>query len=133
MPVVSDFVVILGDTNDVIVGDDHFLWESEPFGTGGREPGGLAILTFMVKGLTQAQNDVDVRINGQHVGWIFRYNGANPAHWYTQIINIGPGVLNNGPNILRLQAVEIEGGGGGGNNFDDFSVRDIVCFFQQEA
>jgi hypothetical protein len=131
MPVVSDFVVIQGNPQHII-GDNNIEWE-QPFSTGGREPGGLAILTLMVKGLTQAEADVDVQINGESVGTIYRYTGANPAHWYSQIINIGPGVLHNGLNTLRLEAVGVAGGGGGGNDFDDFAVRDVVCFFQQEA
>jgi hypothetical protein len=135
MTKVSDFVVVLGNNTETI-GDDQILWESDRFSTAGRLADGFAFLTFMVKGLTQAASNVDVVIaNGDEhlVGRIYRYNGANPAHWYTQTIEIGPGVLNNGPNTLRLVAVDIAGGGAGGDDFDDFSVRDIICFFQQEV
>ena len=129
MAVLSDFVVIQGDSNRR-VGDGATLWEKN-FNTGGRHSGGAAILMFMVKGLTVAEKDVDVKINNTSVGKIFRYNGANANHWFTQIINIGSGILNNGNNELQIEAIDYEGGGS--DHFDDFYLRDVVCFFQQSS
>lgn len=130
MPVLSDFTVIQGDVNRR-VGDGATLWE-KTFNTGGRHPGGQAILTLMVKGLTETNSDVDVKINNVSVGKIFHYKGANPNHWFSQTINIGGGILNNGDNELQLEAVTWPGATPN-NLFDDFFLRDVVCFFQQAA
>ncbi|MCB1985735.1 MAG: hypothetical protein H6936_14120 [Burkholderiales bacterium] len=129
MPILSDFVVIQGDVNRR-VGDGAILWEKN-FPTGGHN-GQYGILMLMIKGLTVAQKDVDVKINNKSVGKIFRYEGANANHWFTQIINIGPNILkNNGTNELQIEAVDYVGGGS--DHFDDFYLRDVVCFFSQST
>lgn len=130
MPVVSDLQVIQGDAARRI-GDGATLWEKN-FNTGGRYSGGKAILMLMVKGLTATDSDVDVKINNTSVGVIEHYNGADSRHWFTQIINIGSGILNNGTNELQIEAVSW-GGATPSNLFDDFYVKDVVCIFQQEA
>jgi hypothetical protein len=129
MPVVADFTVIQGDAVRRI-GDGATLWEKQ-FPTGGRYVPGGAILMLMVKGLTVATKPVDVKINNRSVGRIYPYRGADPNHWFTQIINIGSGILNHPYNELQIQAVDYVGGGD--DNFDDFYLRDVVCFFNQEA
>ena len=129
MAIVSDFTLIQGDA-DQVIGDGSILWE-KTFATNGRLDNQSAILMLMVQGLTGATADVDVVINGVVVGHIFRYNGAHASHWYTNIINIEGGKLRDGDNTLRLLAVPTAGGGG--DNFDDFAVRDVVCFFHQNA
>ena len=130
MPVLCDFMVIQGDSSRRI-GDSATLWE-KTFSTGGRHPGGMAILMFMVKGLTATDSNVDVKINNTSVGKIFHYKGADPNHWFTQIINIGSGILSNGNNEIQIEAVSYPGATPG-NIFDDFFIRDVVCVFQQET
>jgi len=129
MPVLSDFVVIQGDASKRI-GDGATLWEKN-FNTGGRHAGGHAILMYMVKGLTVAKKDPIVKINNREVGKIFRTEGANRNYWFTQIINIGPNILNNGNNEIQIEAVDYVGGGS--DHFDDFFLRDVVCLFQQSS
>lgn len=131
MPVVCDIKVIQGDAARRIGDGGVTLWE-KTFNTGGRHAGGEAVLMLMVKGLTSANTDVDVLINNTKVGVIEHYNGADSSHWFTQIINIGGGILNNGNNELQIQAVSFPGAGPG-NLFDDFFVKDVVCTFQQAA
>lgn len=130
MPVLSDFAVIQGDASRRI-GDGKILWEKY-FDTVARHSGGNAILMFMVKGLTVTDTTVDVKINNKSVGKIFNYNGADRNHWFTQIINIGGGILKNGQNELQIEAVSYPGASPG-DIFDDFFVRDVVCFFQQKS
>ena len=137
MTILADFVVVEGDETHLI-GDQLFVWNAT-FKTDNVHATGSAMLMLMVRGLTQATQDVDVQLNGTRVGTIFRHTGADQEHWYTQIINIGSGILRDTnanpqlPNELTLEAVPIMGGGGSGNNFDGFRVRDIICFFQQEV
>lgn len=137
MPVLCDFVVIQGDANRRI-GDGAILWE-KTFNTGGRRSGGQAILMLMVKGLTYATEPVDVKINNKSVGKIFPYRlptnaerNATADHWHTQIINIGGGILNSRNNELQMVAVGFPESTPS-NVFDDFFVRDVVCFFQQSS
>jgi hypothetical protein len=130
MPVVCDIKVIQGDISKRI-GDGSTIWEQN-FNTGGRYNGGDAILMFMVKGLTETNSDVNVKINNTKVGVIENYNGAKSSHWFTQIINIGGGILRSGDNELQIEAVSWSGATPG-NLYDDFSIKDVVCFFQQKA
>jgi hypothetical protein len=130
MPVVCDFNVIQGDAVRRI-GDGATLWEQN-FNTGGRHPGGNAILMLMVKGLTVTDSDVEVLINNTPVGIIEHYNGADNRHWFTQVINIGPNILNDGNNELQIQAVSYDEAVPG-DLYDDFFVKDVVCIFQQAA
>ena len=109
MPVVCDIQVIQGDAVRRI-GDGAMLWEKS-FNTGGRYSGGKAILMLMVKGLTSTNTDAEVRINNTLVGHITDYNGASANHWFTQIINIGGGILRDGNNEIRITAVSWPGAG----------------------
>ncbi len=131
MPVVSDFVVIQGD-NPVVVGEPPKDEFNDTFNTGGRWPNGGAILMLMVRGLTATDKNVSVVINGKPVGWIYNHKGANKNHWFTQIINIGKGVLKNGNNSIRIEGVSWKGAKPG-NIIDDFAMKNIICFFQQNA
>ena len=130
MPVVCDLKVIQGDSVRRI-GDGATLWEKN-FNTSGRYAGGNAILMLMVSGLTVTNSDVNVRINNQNVGKIEHYNGAKSNHWFSQIINIGGGILKNGNNEIEIQAVSYPGASAG-DIFDDFYIKDVVCIFQQAA
>jgi hypothetical protein len=131
MPVVCDMQVIQGDSNKRLGDGGATIWEKD-FGTGGRYSGGDAILMFMVKGLTATESTVDVKINNRSVGRIYPYTGADSDHWFTQIINIGGGILKSGTNELQIQAVTWPGSTSG-DIWDDFWIRDVVCFFQQKA
>ena len=131
MPVVCDIQVIQGDACKKLGDGGATVWEKN-FNTGGRHSGGNAILMFMVKGLTATNSDVTIKINGTNVGKIEHYNGADSRHWFTQIVNIGGGVLKNGNNELQIEAVSFSGASPG-NLYDDFWLKDVVCIFQQRA
>ena len=134
---VADFTVIQGDANRR-VGDGALLWEKE-FRTEKRLGRSPAFLMLMVKGLTYATDAVVVKINNIDVGRIYPdrwhdnvHREAAKNHWSTQIINIGSGVLNNGVNELQLEAVGYPESTAT-DHFDDFYVRDVICFFKQAA
>ena len=132
MPVVSDFTLIRGDSV-VTIGDSLPVWETT-FNTGGRESGSPAFLIFNVRGLTATTVNVAVKINNQEVGQIRRYGGDGDIvnNWYTQMIAVDGSTLNNGNNELQIQAVGWPGAEAG-NLFDDFQLKDVVCFFHQSA
>lgn len=131
MPVVCDLQVIQGDATRRLGDGGATVWEKN-FNTGGRYAAGDAILMLMVKGLTATQSDVDVKINNKHVGRIEHYNGADSRHWFTQIINIGAGILKSGNNEIQIEAVSWPGARAG-DIYDDFWIKDVVCIFQQAA
>lgn len=128
--VVSDFTVVQGDVSKRI-GDGAIIWEKR-FRTDGAINTRPTILMFMVKGLTAAESSVEVKINGERVGVIFPYTGSDGDHWFTQIVNIGPRVLNDGDNELQIVAESFPDAGRG-DLFDDFYIRDAVCWFKQES
>ncbi|MCG8693174.1 MAG: hypothetical protein MI806_18380 [Minwuiales bacterium] len=133
MPVVADFTVIVGDT-PVTIGDNRPVYEKN-FNTGGRFPTD-ALLMFNVRHLTHTHRNVVVRVNNQEVGRIFPYSGRNEDanNWYTQTIVLNPGQLRDGDNELQIDAVRLDGADTSPSNvFDDFSVKDVVCFFHQHA
>lgn len=132
MPVVCDIQFVHGVGTGVKIGDDgnHPIWEIQ-FNTGGRYKNGQAVLIFMVRGLT-GNNNADVLVNNQFVGRIANYPGASPSHWYMQMINITGGPLKDGNNELQINAVPATHPGEG-NVYDDFEVKNVICFFQQEA
>lgn len=130
MPVLCDMKVIQGDAAKV-VGDADSLWRKS-FNTGGRTASGDAIIMLMVRGLTDSPSDVPVYVNDKRVGAIGRYQGGEASHWHTQIINIGAGVLRDGNNTLEIRAVAAADPSSR-NLYDDFVIKDVVCFFQQSA
>lgn len=133
MPVVSDFTVIQGDGR-VTLGDSGLtLWEAT-FGTGGRAANEMAFLIFNVRGLTDTDVDVVVKVNNVDVGTIRRYGGnnENSGHWYTQMITVDGSTLISGNNELQIEAVGWPGAEAG-NMFDDFDLKDVICFFHQEV
>jgi hypothetical protein len=132
MPVVCDFQWVNGVGTGVNIGDGGHkpVWEAN-FGTGGRHKNGHAVLVFMVRGLTGG-SPATVRVNNQFVGQIAPYQGANPAHWYMQMINISGGPLKDGTNELQIDGAA-PANPAPGNQFDDFQVKNVLCFFQQHA
>ena len=130
MPVVSDFTFIQGD-DQITIGDGNTLWEAN-FSTSARVETEPALLIFNVRGLTDTNVDVVVRVNDIQVGTIRRYNGgsSNAGNWFTQMIRIEGATLVSGSNELRIEAVGWPGSTVG-NLFDDFDLKDVVCFFHQ--
>ena len=90
-----------------------------------------AILMLMVKGMTVSNTDAQVFINNKNVGVIERSEGANRDHWFTQIINIGKRKLIRGNNRLRISAVNNPTEGS--DRFDDFFIKDVICYFKQNS
>jgi hypothetical protein len=146
MPVLSDFVLVVGD-DPVTIGDGNPTWEAT-FHTGGRRRDHPALLVFNVRHLTHTKRDVPVRINEMEVGRIHNYypggpgvgetNVSDPAkhrqqdHYYTQMIAMNGERLNDGTNEIEIDAVDFPGNSGS-NKYDDFNVKDLVCFFHQSA
>jgi hypothetical protein len=114
----------------VDIGDDQPVWE-QSFSTGGRYKNGQAVLVYMVRGLT-GSNSAEVRLNNQFVGRVTPYPGANQTHWFMQMINITGGPLLDGNNELQVRAAPATDPSPG-NIYDDFSLKYILCIFQQES
>jgi len=141
MPVLCDFIQIVGDA-PVTIGDSLPVWEAN-FDTGGRKSGSdifsTALLIFNVRGLTHTNLDVNVKINNVVVGKIYRYGGLNEAerndtanYWYTQMIAMTGSQLKDGVNEIQIEAVGFPGATPT-NKFDDFQLKNVVCFFHQSA
>jgi len=88
------------------------------FNTGGREASHDALLVFGVKGLNST---VNVKVNNVVVGSLTP--NSSQTHWFTQMVYMGGGSINDGNNELQLEAV--------GN--DVFEIKDVSCFFGQAA
>jgi len=115
MPVVSDFIRVVGD-NPRSVGSAAV---EIPFSTTARAAGHDALLVFGVKGLSST---VQVKVNNTVVGSLT----ANPtqSHWFTQMVYMtGAQIKDNSPNELQLEAV----------NNDSFEIKGVTCFFGQGA
>jgi len=130
MPVVSDFETLLGDTT-VSIGDsaNSSGW-TKSFGTGGRRSSSTAYIAFMVKGMTQTDEHAEVFVNDQKIGLLFNNKGGNREHWQTQIVSLGGATLNDGSNVIRVETVLAAPPASGK---DDFSIRNVICHFHQEA
>lgn len=137
MPVLCDFTQIVGDA-PVNIGDALPVWEKN-FNTGGRHRDGTAFIIFNIRGLTYADANIDVKINNRSIGRIYPYPCLNDAdrnnvarHWYTQMIAMNGSELNNGDNEIQINAVGFAGSNNA-NRFDDFEIKDVMCFFHQSA
>jgi hypothetical protein len=95
---------------------------------------GGAFLLLNVKGLTHTDRDVDVQINGSSVGKICHYGGRDETkdYWFTQMIHFPSNILNDGDNRIEIRAVTWPGATPS-NRFDDFWLKDVICFFKQEV
>lgn len=130
MPVVADFVLI--QEHAVNIGDAGTQLYERTFNTGGRQVRATALLMLMVRGLTLSNSGVvAVRINNQFIGNIEHHPGANANHWFTQMIPFPGNILHSGDNELEIQARPYTGNPN--DNFDDFSIQSVVCFFHQNA
>ncbi len=131
---VSDFVIIRGDSSRRI-GDRNQIWEQNfriP-----EHPTGFTIthsfLTYMVKGLTVATTNPQIRINNTVVGAIQRATGANWNHWFTQTVTIASGgnfplPLHKGDNELEIRAVTYPDANAN-DLFDDFFLRNVIVHY----
>src|SRR5690348_5798991 len=77
-------------------------------------------------------NGSEVRLNNNFVGTIAPYPGANPSHWFMQMINITGGPLLDGNNELQVNAAPNENPSPG-NIFEDFQLKNVICIFQQST
>jgi hypothetical protein len=77
---------------------------------------------------------VQVEINGTRVGWIRRYHGGDETQddWFTQMIAVDGSTLHDGSHTIRIKAVRWPGTSDD-NPFDDFQVKNLVCFIHQAA
>jgi hypothetical protein len=140
--VLSDFTVIRGDDQKK-VGDGAPIWTTT-FSTSGRRANSPAFLILNVKGLTHALTPAEVRVNNRMVGYIYPHGGGflalggagvgMPVHewWCTQLIPVPGDALNSGNNELQIRGVSFRDAVYG-NIYDDFWVKNVICFFHQEA
>jgi hypothetical protein len=124
----ATYTMIRGD-NPIEIGDSLPLWEVN-FGTPQRVPAHPVLLILNVRGLTQTNLDVTVKVNNTEVGKIHRYGGGSADHWFTQMIAIGGNQVNDGNNELQIQAVSWPGATAGNQN-DDFQLKDVFLFYHQ--
>jgi hypothetical protein len=134
--VVSDFTVIVGNA-PVQIGDNLSPWgiASEgvgfPFTTENRREASTAVLMLSVSGLTDGPSEVWV--NGRVVGHISPVAPASALEWHNQTITFDAGILRPGErNFLHIRIVRRTSAADGGV-FDDFSYKNVICFFQQRA
>ena len=134
MAELCNFTVIQGD-QPALIGEGHEEFD-RPFNTGGRRPYADkgAFLMLSVQGLTHTDRDVDVQVNGVSVGKICHYGGQNETagYWFTQTIHFGSNILNDGDNRIEIRAVTWPGATPT-NRFDDFWLKDVICFFKQNS
>jgi hypothetical protein len=146
MPVLCDFTLIVGDS-PITIGDTDRVWE-HTFNTGGRRASSPGFLIFNVSHLTHSNHDVVVSINGTQIGVIHNYRPGGTGidmtninqpekwrqanHWYTQMIAFSGDQINDGNNRIQIQAVQFPERTSS-NQFDEFQIKDMFCFFHQEA
>lgn len=128
MPRGCDFVVIQGE-GAIVIGDRNPVWETT-FRIPGRHRPRQAFLIFNLRHLTY--KDVPVKINGQEIGVIYHHDNWQvfQDHWFTQMINFGSSVLKNGENKLQIEAMRLPHDPASDNEYDDFDLKDVICFFQ---
>ena len=117
MPVVSDFIQIIGDSGQAISQTAAGAEVPLPdFNTSGREGNLTALLVYSAKNLA---GSAQVFINNHNVGTITATSGAV---FSTQLIAVSGSQLNNGNNEIVLRNVT-----------DPFTIKDLVCLFHQSA
>jgi hypothetical protein len=123
-----DFVVIQGE-QAVTIGDASPIWETT-FRIQGRQRPRQAFLILNLRHLTYA--DVPVLINGQEIGVIHHHRDWQvfQDHWFTQMIGIGSGILGSGENTIRVGAVPLPPDPASDNEYDDFNLKDVICFYK---
>jgi hypothetical protein len=103
------------------------------FSTAGRRDT-QALLMINVRGLTDGS--ATVIINNKIVKSLQPCPQGNSGQWFSQHMVLQSDLLDpsskDGQNVIEIKRV-LETGNGGGGQFDDFIVRDIVCFFHQAS
>jgi len=117
MPVLCDFIQIVGDASQAIPQTAAGAEVPLPdFNTGGREAGSTALLVYSARNLA---GSAQVFINNHNVGTITATSGTVSS---TQLIAVSGNQLNNGNNEIVLRNVT-----------DPFTIKDLICFFHQSA
>lgn len=131
---ISNFMILRGDQS-VRIGDGNPVWERSFDIRSFEMPGSIfsAFLTYMVKGLTVATSNPEIKINNESVGRIQRMQGADRNHWYTQTVTISTSAissvqLHQGDNEIEIRAVSWPGATAG-DLYDDFFLRNVILHF----
>ncbi|HQE97755.1 MAG TPA: hypothetical protein PKY20_06095 [Methanothrix sp.] len=147
MAVSCNFVLVakiahIGDTKPG--GIDESVWEKK-FNTKGCFKGGYALLMFNIMALTYTTENVPVKINGNVIGNIRPTPGGTTTIGYPlfQSICFHSTNLNDGENLIRIEAPRFPASDKNPektpeknkpvNLYDDFTLTDVVCFFQQSS
>jgi hypothetical protein len=118
MPVVGDFIPIVGNTEQSIPQTSGNAEVHLPdFKTDGRESGDAAFLMCAAKDL---KGSAQVFINDNYVGTITAT--SLDSMYCTQMIVMTGNQLNNGNNEIVLKQVT-----------DPFEIKDVICFYHQSA
>lgn len=133
MPILSDFVTIVGDQRILIGDDSNSSGFTENFRTADRRDDRNAFISFMVRGMTQTVENAEFFVNDILVGSLENNNGGNRNLWHTQLITLSGDRLNDGENTLRVDTVPIAPGTQGAGNFDDFTITNVTCHFHQDS
>jgi hypothetical protein len=131
MTVVSDFTVI--QDSAVTIGDAKPEDFQGKFRTTNNQDAQKALITMMVSGL--AGGSSTVRLNGHKIGEIAPHDAGSSNEWFAEQFAVNNKILKPGqanPNTLEIKLVPAANPAPG-NAFDDFQVRDIVCFFHQDV
>ncbi|MGD2182539.1 hypothetical protein [Lusitaniella coriacea] len=131
MPVVSDYEILIGDSNVTIGDNSNESGFTKSFNTGGRSTAKPAFISFMVKGMTVTNENADVFVNDTKVGVLFNNNGGNTNQWQTQTVALSSSTLNSGNNVLRVMPVNNPTSAS--DDFDDYVIRNVICHFPQSA
>ena len=126
MPVLADFTVITSSTK--VVDEQPRKWT---FNTGGRQPGGKGLLMLETNGVPPGALVASVRLNGQELGKI---ETRTSEGFITRLFTFDGSVLKDGDNELQIDpAMRISPPPTSGDLTAGFTVRHIVCFFNQAA
>jgi hypothetical protein len=145
MTVLADFEVIptgfranIPVFGEVEIGDSPGLnpWKGT-FESGGRladQSGRFwAFITLMVRGIVNFGTHAEVEINNQPAGVIFSSPNSSVTVWRTQTIVFNSLLLISGSgNQIVIRPVPLAFPSPA-NNFDNFHIKDVVCFFRQES
>jgi hypothetical protein len=145
MTVLADFEIIptafranIPSFGEVEIGDSPGLnpWKGT-FESGGRladQSGRFwAFITLMVRGIINSGARAEVEINNQSVGAIFSSQNSFSTAWRTQTIVFDSKLLINGTGnqiVIRPALLDFPSPG---NSFDNFHIRDVMCFFRQKS
>ena len=135
--VIRESEIIIGNSSDrndpdiVVATDGPFRGPrfSKKFNTDGRE--NAQALLISLRGLTD--NSAVVMVNNKIVKSLTPCPSGNSGQTFSQHIVLQSSLLSPTGGNNRLEIMRVQEGAGGSDQFDDFAVRDIVCFFKQSA